>query len=202
MPDEKFLQKSSDLFSSPNLQTKNDLETDKIVENFTKADKTIEQIKDLNNFRLYTQCCSNLKKMDSYGNVGLVEYLKSMLKKVFCFIKLTSQDRVILECEDLYRKEIDISKILTRLHEIDKIKFVLFTPEQLSLLKLFEKPIIFVSAQKYIEKDEKKRENENDLGQMEENYMKIIEKKEKTATDERILDLIRENTKIFADDFI
>jgi len=56
--------------------------------------------------------------------------------------KLTQEEQLILKAEEVFHKEIDIVSILRKLQEIEKIKFVLLNPSQISLLKLLEKPVI------------------------------------------------------------
>jgi len=62
---------------------------------------------------------------------------KRLLRK-----NLTYEEQLILKAEQVFNKEVDIVSILRKLQEIEKIKFVLLNPSQISLLKLLEKPVI------------------------------------------------------------
>ena len=49
---------------------------------------------------------------------------------------------MLAKAEEIFIKETDIVNILLKLQEIDKLKYILFNPDQLALFKLLEKPVI------------------------------------------------------------
>lgn len=66
---------------------------------------------------------------------------------------MTDNEKMILQAEEIFEKEIDFVTILEKLQEIEKLKFLLLSPTQLSLFNLLGKPTL------YLDVDEDKKNN-------------------------------------------
>ena len=82
-------------------------------------------------------------KNSSQIKFSLFENLKLILKQMFKK-KLTKKEKLFLQGEKIYEKEIDILYILKKLQEIEKMKIILFNNQQLTLFNLMEKPLIYL----------------------------------------------------------
>ena len=130
------------------------------------------------------------------------KYIKAQLRKSFGK-PLNDEQKLILKAEEIYNKEIDIITILTKLQDIEKLKKILLSDDQLALFELLDKPRI------YGEKPDDERENTKSLstlsafspkkkkedalvatGQI---YFRMIEKKDKSSVELRLLELLEED---------
>jgi len=123
--------------------------------------------------------------------------------------KLAPEEKLILKAEQVFDKEIDIVSILLKLQEIEKIKFVLFTPSQIDLLKLIEKPVIHCEEEddknlmmrlstKIIESGSRVKNNRK-KNTLADNYKKMIRSENKSEVDCRILQLLDDEMKLYID---
>jgi len=74
-------------------------------------------------------------------DLGLFEYIKAKLHGIFKR-KLSDKEKLIQESEKIFADEIDLIKILSKIHEIEKIKLILFDSDQLLLFNGLTKPMI------------------------------------------------------------
>lgn len=95
-----------------------------------------------------------LQRMKKPKNVKFTskDFILTKIKQKFRK-KLTDDQKIILKAEEASENEIDIIKILQKLHDIDKLKFILLSPSQLSLFNFLAKPILD------IEEDDPKKGN-------------------------------------------
>jgi len=70
-------------------------------------------------------------------NFNLLQYIKS---KVLCWNNFKAN--IINHSEELYKSELDIVKILTKIHEIEKLKIILMDEDQRTLFHTLSKPFI------------------------------------------------------------
>ncbi len=69
-----------------------------------------------------------------------------MFKKLVCFLKNNSEKAVLMnKSEENLMKDLDITNVLRKLHEVDKIKSLLFSDEQQIILGFSPKPEIISS---------------------------------------------------------
>ena len=74
----------------------------------------------------------------SMGNF-LKAKLRSKMKK-----ELTAEEKIILKADDIYEDSMDVTKILKKLTEYERLKFILLCEEQLTLFNLLDRPFLNV----------------------------------------------------------
>jgi len=74
---------------------------------------------------------------------SMFEFIKLMTKKAGRFA-LTFKEKLFERAHEVYQDEIDIVKILKRVQDIDKLKYLLLNDQQMMLFDVLEKPMIFV----------------------------------------------------------
>lgn len=79
------------------------------------------------------------KKMPFY--LSVCEYLKYLIKKIIC-CKKTEKEKLIRKAENLYKKNLDITNILTKVNEIENLKILFLDPDQTILFNYISKPLI------------------------------------------------------------
>ena len=147
---------------------------------------------------------TNNKDNKTKNSLSFCEFLKIKLK--LPFIKLTKKDKLYKEAFRQYKKKIDLVDVIHKIHDIDKLKVILFNPEQCKLFNLLAKPVI---SDKTIRNNQRKSqlsgnvkmamclENLNeDLGleKLENYYLKMkAEGKEASKIDQRLVSMIDEN---------
>lgn len=71
------------------------------------------------------------------------EYILYFIKKIFC-IKKSFKEKIIFNAEEKFSKELDVINILSKLHELENLKMLLFDDDQLVLFNNISKPLIYV----------------------------------------------------------
>jgi len=84
-----------------------------------------------------------LNEKQSKINFNFWDYLKLKGKKVF-FRETTFKDKLFERAQEVFENEIDIVKILQKLQDIEKLKHLLLSDQQIVLFNLMEKPMIFL----------------------------------------------------------
>lgn len=123
------------------------------------------------------------------------------IKFRFPFKKLSKNEKLVENAMNLYKSEIDIVKIVQKLHEIDKLKMILLNQEQQKLFHLIVKPTINSDSNNDGNLDEiKKSSNFKNLQKLSESisldrlhkYYEAVKKKGKDADqiDARLVNLI------------
>ena len=116
-------------------------------ENFTKQFRggSSRMKKKLNkNSFSYDECSgTGHKKSSNSLKIGFFEYLLFWFRWILRWRK-NSKDILIHKAEKLYEKEMDIMNMLAKLHEIEKIKLILFNDDQLVLFDSLAKPLAFL----------------------------------------------------------
>ena len=80
-------------------------------------------------------------------------YLKYVFKKFFC-MKKSPKQKLILMAEKKFRQDMDIVSIITKLHDLERLKIILLNEDQLVLFNYLSKPLITVDAiEKYHNSD-------------------------------------------------
>lgn len=126
------------------------------LKNFDKTQniQTLPNILNLNNKS------NNLKRLKLFEEIinknndffiSLKEYIIFKFKNVFK-IKLNEKEKLFKKTQNLFYQEIDLIKILKRVHEIEKLKFLTLNKRQLYLFDFISKPLIHLSS----EHDQKK----------------------------------------------
>ena len=126
--------------------------------------------------------------------------------KQFFGKQLTPKELLILKTEEVFNKEIDIVSILLKLQEIEKLKFVLLNPSQISLLKLLEKPVInydednqnsMIQFSKTILESGNLSQRSRMTKNIVDVYKQIIRSENKSEVDTRILKLLEDEMKLY-----
>ena len=129
-------------------------------------------------------------------------YMKAQIKKTFGK-SLNDEQLLILKAMDIYNKEIDIITIMTKLQEIEKLKKILLSDDEIAMFELIDKPRIYGEEDEVVRSDMK---NETKLsmfspkGKKEETMQKtlqiynhLVEKTEKSIVELRLLDMLEED---------
>ena len=118
--------------------------------------------------------------------IGFFEYILFWFRWISRCRK-NSKDILMHKAEKLYEKEMDIMNMLAKLHEIEKIKLILFNDDQLVLFDSLAKPLAFLDQ----------REMNNSSYQMASitNNYKLAKKNEKSfrVSYHRIKNSVKEN---------
>lgn len=78
---------------------------------------------------------------------SMVNFLTLKFKK-FLKMELTKHELLFIKIEKEYLRQIDLINILNRIHEINKIKLLLFNERQISLINYLSKPMIYIKKDK------------------------------------------------------
>jgi len=83
-----------------------------------------------------------LKKKENFFSVGFFGFLKLFFKNRKW--GLTNREKLFLKGENQVFEELDILKIMKKLQDIDKLKRILLSDEQLYFFELLSKPMIII----------------------------------------------------------
>ena len=130
-------------------------------------------------------------------NFNLLQYIKS---KVLCWNNFKAN--IINHSEELYKSELDIVKILTKIHEIEKLKIILMDEDQRTLFHTLSKP--FVTEEEYVNdnlKTSKRRSSRmvakfkisNKNQNLVESYNRIYSTKGTNQINARLIELVDKN---------
>lgn len=84
---------------------------------------------------------------------NIMDFIKLMIKRISRF-SLNFKEKLYIRAHKVFETEIDIVKILQRIQDIEKLKYLLFDDQQLLLFDMLEKPMIFAE-----EEEEKMRQS-------------------------------------------
>ena len=90
-----------------------------------------------NRFKIH---CHNKSKRKN-EKINTLNYLSASFKKIFNR-KLTHREKIILNTKEALEEDIDIVNILHRIQELEKLKSLLLTQDQLVLFNHLDKPTI------------------------------------------------------------
>ena len=98
--------------------------------------------KELDKFKNFAHYQQN-ENVDNNLDIGFWEYMKLKFS-LFCKCqKLNSTQKLFEKAKKMALQEMDFFLIMQKLQEIEKIKLVLLSPEQIKLFNLLTKPMIF-----------------------------------------------------------
>ena len=78
---------------------------------------------------------------------NIFEFCKLAIKKLLK-IRLTFKEKLYMRAQEVFEGEIDIVRILQRLQDIEKLKFLLLNEHQLVLFDFLDKPMIWIDENK------------------------------------------------------
>ena len=195
--------------SSPFSATKRRLK-DRIL-SLMKNNNSESTLKSLNSENLLMgnlEQYQKLKKKENFFGLGFCNFFKILMKNRS--FNLKNRDKLFLKAEEQVLGELDILQILKKLQEIEKLKRIFLTDDQLYLFNLLSKPMIVLENQerresKYVVAGaddkrykfsikEKKSLQKETLSQL---YGKMQTKAEKSEIDKRIMKLLDEDVMNF-----
>ena len=152
-----------------------------------------------------------LKQKENFFSVGFGCFLKLLFKKqINCiFKKLNKKERLFEKSENQIADELDILNILKKLHDIEKLKRILLSEEQLYCFNLLSKPMIIpenvnlrrLSKNHVIEDKRFKFSVKNnkyfEKQKLREIYENLKERSQGSKIDKRIIKLLDEDVKCF-----
>ena len=147
---------------------------------------------------------------DKKNNIkmNLVEYVLFKIYKIFgC--KKGLKRKLFWKAEELFDRELDIVNMLKRLQDIEKLKLLLLTPQQIALFNLLAKPMLSIEGEEYLENKKKggykiteilsfagKKENlKSALQEYEKNFKN--NQNEMSQVDKRLILLLEQNIQSF-----
>ena len=110
---------------------------------FRNSIKDEKELKTLKEFITYKEEQHKIK-------FNFFDFLKLTLKKILK-LKTTFVERLFMRARKIYKKEIDIAKILKRIQDIEKLKYLLMSEEQIALFDVLEKPLIYLKDEPLID---------------------------------------------------
>ena len=125
-----------DHFSRKN--SKDEISTKKIIESKKIVKSSI--------FRNFKKIFEKLKFENEEFSINFMEFIKAKLPN--CCFKLSEREKLVRRALKIYKKEIDIVDLVQKLHDIDKLKFLLLSPEQFQLFNCVGKPIIHLDIKR------------------------------------------------------
>lgn len=132
----KFLNDETPLQESLKLNQKEHSKLDQLQKEYAKIRK----------FETFFRNVKKSKKVKFSSKNFIIAKIQKKFRR-----KLTDDQKIILKAEEVSENEIDLIKILQKLHDIDKLKFILLSSSQLSLFNLLAKPTLD------IEEDDQKK---------------------------------------------
>ena len=170
---------------------------------FRHKKKTLETFEQ---FADYQNTLNKEQKLD----ISFWEYIKLKMNKICKCIKMNSVQKMFVQAEEKAFQEMDFFMILRKLQEIEKIKLILFSPQQLKLFNLLSKPMIFEEDKIC---DETRRDGGFKMSMMLENSKKLsqlgdkndvleyyqnLREKKGSKIDERLLALVDQSIEKFS----
>lgn len=173
------------------------------------SSQNISSVKSFNNLMNFFYNKQIVKQKNKL-NIGFFEFIIFYFKWLFGFRK-TRKEQIIRKAGKIYKKELDIMKILAKIQEIEKLKLILLNEDQLILFDSLAKPM--ASLNNY--EDEEDRENGSNssfrMTTLTTNYKKANRDEKRfvvsynnirNASDgnpinQRLLDLLRKNLEKF-----
>ena len=182
---DNILQKST-VSKSPTKISRN-LSTKRITRQFTQVrEKAYNFIKD--------RLKENDENDENKLNMGFIEYVK--FKLLGLFGSRSYKHRLIQKAEEKFIEEMDIVRLLNKLHEIEKLKLLLLDEDQLVLFEIITKPIFTVDEEINEMSDSKemtKSQKENKkLDKIIRSYKNLQDQSKQNAINERLFRLIDE----------
>ena len=86
----------------------------------------------------------DIKNMNSPKilKLSFIQVLNAEIKNIFCKKRITYKEKLYFETENVIQRDTSIIYIIKKLHEIEKIKLILFNEKQLFLFNILSKPLI------------------------------------------------------------
>ena len=81
---------------------------------------------------------------------NVFDFMKLTIKKLMK-LGLNFNEKLFVRAHEVFEKEIDIVKILQRVQDIDKLKYILLNEQQRTLFDVLEKPMVFVDNDHHLD---------------------------------------------------
>ena len=106
---------------------------------FKNTIKDEKEMKSLKEFLTFKEQTHKIK-------FNFFDFLKLAVKSIVR-LKKTFVERLFLRAQKVFEKEIDIVKILKRIQDIEKLKYLLMSEKQIALFDVLEKPMIYLDEE-------------------------------------------------------
>ena len=150
------------------------------------------------------ECYQKIKNRENFFTIGFWGFVKLILK--FHRFFLTTKERLYLRSKEQISEQMDILKIMKKVQEIDKLKRILLSEEQLYLFNLVSKPMVILEksrdTQKLFFMDKRFKFDASEKPNLErerlkKNYESVNAHVENSEVDKRLLKLIDEDVMCF-----
>ena len=149
-------------------------------------------------FRSFLRKQSVVPNKSDHFTLSYWEYFCYLISH-FILKNKTKKQRIIKKAESTFKSEMDVVNILTKLHDIEKLKMILLDEDQLFLFNYLKKPFIYVNENDCETKNAlvemkrlKMRTISDNSMSLKKTYDKILTKKEDSLINKRLLEFIDE----------
>ena len=111
-----------------------------------KSDNWNKKTQDIKKFQEYKNKVQSEKQL----KLNIFHYTLMRLKSGFPFLKkkLNEEEEIFLQSSKIFEENMDCVEILKKVHEIEKMKQILFNEKQQKLFEFISKPLIYINAGK------------------------------------------------------
>jgi hypothetical protein len=184
-----------------NPQIQKDMERPKLINNLSQEEPTVQMTKHLDKERLFEIIEKiNTKEKRNFLCFNYKEMVMMLLCKKFLDDKLKQKNDLYEKSVGILDDYLDISYIIQKLEEFEKLKLICLTDEQLALFNLTAKDFCSLNNDKQRQKIFNRfKEYNKDIARLVNTLFnfkqKYHERKNLTVTDKRIFQLLREDLK-------
>ena len=147
-----------------------------------------------------------LKQKENFFSIGFFGFIKLLFKNRRWW--LNSKEKLFVKAENQIDEELDILQILQRLHDIDKLKRILLSEDQLYFFNLLSKPMIVPDSNRKNHRESSlecrdrrfkfsPKKNTVNTERMMKLYSGMLQRSVNCDVDKRIMKLLDEDVKCF-----
>jgi len=199
-----FLDKKRQIELNENYKSNSEPIKTQFQETIKNEDSKLDLVNKSKNLSINLEHYRKIKQKENNFSIGFCQFLKSFKKNRDT---MTMQEKLFMEAQNHISEELDIVKLLNRLQEIDKLKRIVLSDEQIYFFDLLSKPMIVLDKPigREVKVDDRRfkfasrnRFWFNDH-RVEKLYKDMKIKSQKCEIDERIIKLLDEDVKCFLD---
>ena len=138
----------------------------------------------------------------------IFDYVKYCSKKIFGMAN-NLKEKLFIRAREIFEHEIDIVKILQRVQDIEKLKYLLLNENQIALFNILEKPMIYVDENRNPHRSSmslvfgpKKIKTQIQVQQAFDYYQELEKGKEMDPIDKKLFNMVDKRFKTFQKYFV
>lgn len=172
---------------------------------FDKTNKTLTKSKKIKDkIKNFFKRAPKEMEMKLHGKLNLTFWQYICLKISFMRCKKNSKQKLIEKAEKTFEQDLDVVNILTKLHDLEKLKILLLDEDQLVIFNFLSKPMITIEneSDQYRSQSERKittmiNRDKNAKFYLEESYKKVLKKNDKIS--QRLVEFFDKEISILVD---